>query len=880
MLKLINVSKSFLSRKVLQDINLCFNSSGFYVITGPSGCGKTTLLNILARYDRNYQGIMLYNGSQSGYDNCSIAYMTQKSILLSDETSISNLEISCFFDALTYTKSNLNKQISNININTKNHVKELSGGQKQKVAFLSQFIKRANVILCDEITSGLDEDNAISMVKQLKELSKNHLVIMVTHNIKAVETFYDVMYEMLDGKVIKKILNSAKSNNSYIRKNRTKKRHLNLRLLLRIVLNKMKTKFHRTSICISMLSIGFTCFTLSTLITSSIKQNVLNAFNSILKTDELVLRPKSSNKKDTLTPASKDIYNEILNKYPDYFDNLCVKYITNIDSVLEKSDCFLLRDKKKITLPSLSLNCVNEFVLESDLSLDNDQIVLVLTKSTLTLVRLFLDIKNDDLQMINNYIKGMNLSLSFFVSNSNWDYKDQISFRITSIKEGEKDYIVHSNPLFNQYIYEDLMRFKDIDNLINYVPWALEKQTYLHSVDVSSFLSDSFLMDEFKKYIPSKYTDCGIVFFDYNGKSINANDIKKYLSNDYIYDIKFNTLNSYCVIDDTMISGFANDLLLASDTSKLEEVIDVNSRIRKNETSVYSEDIALGNVTNLKSNNITFSSDLSRKTVLETNEIYVSKSLFFYLFKKDFSTTQKVKIAYLNRVSYDETSQINTYACADVYIKGIIEKEGFCIYQKPKWVIDFFRDYLNVPNEELIIKSVQFKCKDKYKLELLKNFSYNDEFEVIDDAQNVSGIITDTIDITQTILKTLSYCTLSLSLIMIVLVAYLFNKENINDFVAIYVLGGDKKDIKNYKITYLFVIVFGSFLLTFFSMAFIYLILKISNISFIEIGIKELVISFKTTLQLLFLICVILLILNGTFLKTSEKIDKLIKDYK
>lgn len=250
------------------------------------------------------------------------------------------------------------------------------------------------------------------------------------------------------------------------------------------------------------------------------------------------------------------------------------------------------------------------------------------------------------------------------------------------------------------------------------------------------------------------------------------------------------------------------------------------------------------------------------------------------MFKKDFSSVQKAKIAYLNRVSYDENSRINTYTCADIYIKGVIESEGYCVFQRPKWLITYFRDYLNVPNEELIVKSVQFKCKDKYKSNLLRENSNNNDFEIIDDSQNVSSIITNTIDITQAILKILSYCTLSLSLIMIILVVYLFNKENINDFVTIYVLGGGKKDVRNYKIVYLFVIVFSSFLLTCLSMIFIYLLLKISNISFIEIGIKEVMNAFKTTLKLLFGICVLLLILNGTFLKTSEKIDKLIKDYK
>ena len=107
----------------------------------------------------------------------------------------------------------------------------------------------------------------------------------------------------------------------------------------------------------------------------------------------------------------------------------------------------------------------------------------------------------------------------------------------------------------------------------------------------------------------------------------------------------------------------------------------------------------------------------------------------------------------------------------------------------------------------------------------------------------------------------------------------MLNPKN-GDFVAIYVLGGDKKDVRNYKIVYLFAIVLGSFLLTCFSMIFIYFLLKISNITFIEIGIKEVMNAFKTTLKLLLGICVFLLILNGTFLKTSEKIDKLIKDYK
>src|SRR5574344_422513 len=199
MLRLENISKYYYnSGNVtvgLEKINLSFNKGEFVAITGESGSGKTTLLNVLSGQDSYENGEMYFNCEPtSGFDQAdwetyrreNIGFIFQNYNLIDSYTVLQNVESALWIKGYTKEEAKT-KALSYINevglSSRKNHLaSKLSAGQKQRLSIARALAKECEIIIADEPTGNLDSENGTEIMKLLSDLSKDMLVIIVTHN--------------------------------------------------------------------------------------------------------------------------------------------------------------------------------------------------------------------------------------------------------------------------------------------------------------------------------------------------------------------------------------------------------------------------------------------------------------------------------------------------------------------------------------------------------------------------------------------------------------------------------------------------------------------------------------------------------------------------
>lgn len=227
MIKISNVTKNYGDQNVLNNLNLELEEVGLVAIRGESGSGKTTLLNCLSGLDS------FSSGTVTGIEKGDVSFIFQDFQLIDNLTVKENLLV------VTDNKSNeIEEVLKKVNVNYPNKkVNQLSGGQKQRVALARALLLNTKYIFADEPTGNLDSETGESIVKLLKELSLNHLVFVVTHNVELFSKYCDRLITLKDGKVIADIRNS---DNKLEEKNIVKqKREVNLNFKKLLMLRKI-----------------------------------------------------------------------------------------------------------------------------------------------------------------------------------------------------------------------------------------------------------------------------------------------------------------------------------------------------------------------------------------------------------------------------------------------------------------------------------------------------------------------------------------------------------------------------------------------------------------------------------------------------------------
>ena len=173
-LKLNNVSKEFDGKYVMKNFSYELEENGLYIVKGESGVGKTTLLRMIAGLDSNYSGTI------EGGGNKNISFMFQEYRLFPTLTALKNASISP--EANHNTVSDLLILLGFTSEDLVKFPRELSGGMKQRVAFVRAVMKKSPILILDEPTKELDQNAVNTMLDVIKEEAKHRLVIMVTHD--------------------------------------------------------------------------------------------------------------------------------------------------------------------------------------------------------------------------------------------------------------------------------------------------------------------------------------------------------------------------------------------------------------------------------------------------------------------------------------------------------------------------------------------------------------------------------------------------------------------------------------------------------------------------------------------------------------------------
>ena len=253
---------------VLKNVSLLFPANGLISILGKSGCGKSTLLNLIGKIDSPSEGEIFFNGEDIGkykekrltaFRSQAISYIFQHYHLLENQTALYNVMLPALISgkSIQESRSLAIKLLKSFSINEELFNKrcaDLSGGEKERIAILRSFINKPKAILADEPTGALDKDNSLLVMRSLKEISKNSLVIVVTHNNKLAREYSDRIIHMSDGKIVK----DERINTIYnkVEKYNVKNNKQSLNWINKIISSNFVKRFKRNIFSISALTIG------------------------------------------------------------------------------------------------------------------------------------------------------------------------------------------------------------------------------------------------------------------------------------------------------------------------------------------------------------------------------------------------------------------------------------------------------------------------------------------------------------------------------------------------------------------------------------------------------------------------------------------------
>ncbi|MDD6024149.1 MAG: ABC transporter ATP-binding protein/permease [Oscillospiraceae bacterium] len=277
MLELKNIKKDYLSGEetvhALKGLTIAFRENEFVSILGQSGCGKTTLLNIIGGLDRYSSGDLMINGTSTKqfkdrdwdtYRNHSIGFVFQSYNLIPHQTVLSNVELALTLSGVSKAERRRRAKEALEKVGLGDQLKkkpnQMSGGQMQRVAIARALVNDPDILLADEPTGALDSETSVQVMELLKEIAKDKLVIMVTHNPELAQQYSTRIVRLLDGEVISDSMpyepGTEEEKPTAGKENKGRKTSMSFFTALSLSLNNLMTKKGRTILTAFAGSIG------------------------------------------------------------------------------------------------------------------------------------------------------------------------------------------------------------------------------------------------------------------------------------------------------------------------------------------------------------------------------------------------------------------------------------------------------------------------------------------------------------------------------------------------------------------------------------------------------------------------------------------------
>ena len=391
MLKLENINKDYISGDTtvhaLKNINIEFRESEFVSILGQSGGGKTTLLNIIGGLDRYTSGDLIINNKSTknfkdrdwdAYRNYSVGFVFQNYNLIPHQTVLANVELALTLSGVSKKerKQKAIKVLEDVGLKEQIHKKpnQLSGGQMQRVAIARALVNNPDIILADEPTGALDTQTSVQVMEILKKISKDKLVIMVTHNPELAEKYSTRIVRILDGTIMNDS-NPYTSEKKEAEKSKEKRRtSMKFFTALNLSLNNLMTKKGRTILTSFAGSIGIIGIALILALSNGIQnyidkveEDTLSSYpitieESTIDTSAMIEKMMDENNDEEDRPKdkiySKNIMSEMISTLSNKMEN---NNLTELKHYLEQEDNDIAKNSNAIQYGyNLNLNLYKE----------------------------------------------------------------------------------------------------------------------------------------------------------------------------------------------------------------------------------------------------------------------------------------------------------------------------------------------------------------------------------------------------------------------------------------------------------------------------------------------------------------------------------------
>jgi len=394
MLELKKITKIYtigdIKTYALNDVSLKFKPGEFVAVLGPSGCGKTTLLNIIGGLDQYNSGDLLINNTSTkdynekdwdSYRNNSIGFVFQNYNLINHISILENVEMGLTLSGVNKEERRTKaiKTLKEVGLEDQMYKRssQLSGGQKQRVAIARALVNDPDVILADEPTGALDSKTSVEVMNLIKEISKEKLVIMVTHNEEIANEFASRVVKLKDGFVIEsndELIDITKDEDYHL-----KKTSMSFLTALKLSFNNLKTKMGRTLITAFAGSIGIIGVALVLAISNGFGNEINKLESETLSTLPITITEipltfqngppfstegQTDNSSDTFDPVYEsekvDHYNIITEDYLTYLEEMPNDYISSIQYYYGVQMLFMFKDNDIITTSSSANVMFNE----------------------------------------------------------------------------------------------------------------------------------------------------------------------------------------------------------------------------------------------------------------------------------------------------------------------------------------------------------------------------------------------------------------------------------------------------------------------------------------------------------------------------------------
>ena len=365
MLEIKKISKTYetedLKQTALNNVSINFRESEFVSILGPSGSGKTTLLNIIGGLDKYDTGDLIINGVSTkkysdndwdSYRNHRVGFVFQSYNLIMHQSVLSNVELALTLSGIS--KSERIKRAKEVlkKVGLERHINkkpnQLSGGQMQRVAIARAPINDPDILLADEPTGALDSKTSEQVMDILKEISKDRLIIMVTHNPEIAEKYSSRIIKLFDGKVIDDTDpfdgKEKQIENEEVKEIKSKKTSMSFKTALSLSLNNLMTKKGRTILTAFAGSIGIIGIALILSLSHGVKSYITSVEEETLSSYPLTIEETTISTEEFMTSIMNRNEKEKHSDGKIHSNDLMVEMMSTMTSNVQKNNLEKFKD--------------------------------------------------------------------------------------------------------------------------------------------------------------------------------------------------------------------------------------------------------------------------------------------------------------------------------------------------------------------------------------------------------------------------------------------------------------------------------------------------------------------------------------------------------